>query len=824
VTKILDDSRPRVASRPRVRAAVLAAAVGGSLLPLTAAAAATTAPSRPIAATPTIATTAHGTGLTPSTLRVTAANGLARARQIGAVRAAAASLPASVDLTPYAISPGDQRAVSSCVGWATGYTLLGWYANYQKHAGAPFAPMYVYSQINGGRDAGATIPSAWNILESQGVAEQAAYSQGNYNWADRPTTAETTNAAQHKTRSHAYLFSGDNQGGNAQIAIETALASNNPVVIGIPVHSGFGSLSPSNQVWRLSNTTGQNLLGYHALVAVGYDSTGIRIENSWGTGWGAAGFATLAWDFVNRYIFEASVGTGFVITNQNVAPKVTAVSRTAVSSRGGDTLTVTATGLSTVDTTATGAVRLVNVADPSVSVPLTVTGSTASTLTVTAGAAPTGTDGKPVTGAYRVVLTGSGGTSAVSDATAGVAVLTPYDVSVEQSASALTTGGSKITLTGAGFGSTATAFSGNGITATVNGKSAQVSWLSDTKVQVAVPADASSPVASIVLLRQGVPSVAVTVPYLPPAPVVSSVSPATVATTGGTVTVTATQLSTVSTGTTTVRLVNVANPAITGVGTIASRTGSALTVSLPAAPVDGNGAPVGGAYRVVVVGAGGSSTATGTADQVTYLTPYTISVAPGSVASAAGGTLLPVTGSGFGATSAAFTANKVTVTVGGRAATVTWVNDTRVTVTVPAGTPGAPVSVVLLRNGLASQPDTNAKYVAVITGSSQQAGPTAGGWTTSLTGVGFKAGSWSLVDNAGNTVATLPSVSTRDALNPAASGVFVQSTSAAVVKLPAAPAGQPGSYTLTFTPDRSAYPAASAAYTSKAVIIYSDLG
>ncbi|MEN3360363.1 MAG: hypothetical protein V7637_4345, partial [Mycobacteriales bacterium] len=709
-----------------------------------------------------------------------------------------------------------QGQVSSCVGWSTGYTLLGWYANYQKHAGAPFAPMYVYSQINGGRDAGASIPSAWNILESQGVAQQSVYSQGNYNWSTRPTTAETTNAAQHKSLSHTYLFTGDNQGTAAQTALETALASSAPVVIGIPVHSGFGALSPTNQVWRLANTTGKSLLGYHALVAVGYDSTGLRIENSWGTGWGAAGFATLGWDFVNRYMIEASVGTGFTQANQPVAPAVTTLSKTTLSSKGGETLTITGSGLSTVDTGTAGTVRLVNVANSAVTAPLTVTGYTATTLTVTTTAA--------AAGRYRVMLTGSGGTSAATDA-ATVTVVTPYDVTVDGSATALSTGGGKVTLIGSGFGATQPAFTANTVTATVNAKAATVAWVSDTRVQVTIPAGTAGTVAGVALLRAGVAGTAVAVTYVPPAPVVTAISPAAVGTAGGTVTVAVTGAGTIALGTTTVQLVNVATPGVTVTGQITARKDNGLTVTLPAAPTDGGGTPVTGAYRLVVTGTGGSSTATGTANQLSYVAVYPVSVASGALVSAAGGTALVVTGSGFGTTSGAFVANKITATVDGKPATVTWVSDTRATVTTPTGVPGAAVTVVLLRNGVAGPANSTARYAAVITGSSQQNGPSGGGWLTTLTGVGFaKSTAWTLADSSGTAAASLPVVANRDALNAVSAGVVLVSPTQVLVKLPVSPSGQPGAYSLTFTPDRGTYSAAAAALTSKAVVIYTDLG
>lgn len=39
-------------------------------------------------------------------------------------------------------------------------------------------------------------------------------------------------------------------------------------------------------------------VGGHAMLAIGYDATGVRVVNSWGTGFGEDGFCTLSWDYM----------------------------------------------------------------------------------------------------------------------------------------------------------------------------------------------------------------------------------------------------------------------------------------------------------------------------------------------------------------------------------------------------------------------------------------------------------------------------------------------------------------------------------------------
>ncbi len=59
----------------------------------------------------------------------------------------AAPVPPAVDLSRFDPKVADQGSVNSCAAWAIGYGMLGWFANRQGHAGAPFAPMYAYSQL-----------------------------------------------------------------------------------------------------------------------------------------------------------------------------------------------------------------------------------------------------------------------------------------------------------------------------------------------------------------------------------------------------------------------------------------------------------------------------------------------------------------------------------------------------------------------------------------------------------------------------------------------------------------------------------------------------
>jgi hypothetical protein len=410
-----------------------------------------------------------------------------------------------------------------------------------------------------------------------------------------------------------------------------------------------------------------------------------------------------------------------------------------------------------------------------------------------------------------VVLTGSGGTSVPNGSLDVVTALSPYSIVLPVGQVGRSDASTWVTVIGSGFGTTLTQFSANRITATVNGKAASVARVDDTHLKVLVPPAPAGTSAPIVVLRNGVAGVPASINFLHPLPVVTALSPArTAAGGGGSITATVKNVSTTANATT-VTLVSTADPSVTLTAPITAHTATGVTFTAPAAQGD---------YHVEITGDGGASLAT-TTDVLGFRTPITASTSA-TVVSAAGGTAVKLTGSGFGATSATFLANKITATVGGKAAALRWVNDGTLYVTAPAGTPGASAPIVLLHDTVPGTPITGLSYVALITGSSVPTGPTAG-WTTTVSGVGLlHSGSWELQDSTGQTVASLPTVTTTADLTAATNGgVLLSSATTAVIHLPAESAGF---YRLVFTPDPGTYPGASLAFTGKSVVIYSDLG
>ena len=283
----------------------------------------------------------HGMGALAPTVRVNATAPHGKTGVSGA-------LPDSVDLTAYASPVGDQGQVGSCVAWAIGYDMMGWYANTQRRTGTPYAPMYLYSQIVVGNDGGSYPSAAYNVLTTQGIAPQSVYFQGNYNWKTKPTAAERSEAEGYKATGGWRLFAGAYQGEAGKTAIKAALATGHPVALSIYVYNSFFYLNSSHSVMKYSMATGK-LAGSHEILALGYNATGVVIQNSWGTAWGNKGYATLAWDFVGALVSEATYNNGFAALP---APAVTTVTPAVLPTTGGR-VTITGNGFATRDLSAT---------------------------------------------------------------------------------------------------------------------------------------------------------------------------------------------------------------------------------------------------------------------------------------------------------------------------------------------------------------------------------------------------------------------------------------------------------------------------------------
>jgi C1A family cysteine protease len=237
-------------------------------------------------------------------------------------------LSASVDLSAQLPPVGNQGAQGSCVAWATSYYYKSW-SEKQEHTTwnlsntyYQYSPSFMYNQINGGHDNGATFENAFALLQSKGDVDIAEMPYNQNNYTLKPTTAQLEAAKPYQIPSDWDYFwfhqvNGPYSSPNDISRVKTILSSGEVLVMGIPVYKDFpdyGS-NPSKTYYDYNGTSG--LAGGHGVCICGYDDNintsgsdadhkgGFKMVNSWGSSWNGSGYVYLSYDFVKRYAWEA---------------------------------------------------------------------------------------------------------------------------------------------------------------------------------------------------------------------------------------------------------------------------------------------------------------------------------------------------------------------------------------------------------------------------------------------------------------------------------------------------------------------------------------
>ncbi len=413
---------------------------------------------------------------------------------------------------------------------------------------------------------------------------------------------------------------------------------------------------------------------------------------------------------------SGSLGGGY--TFQGPTPSLSGVVPASGPAAGGAALTLAGANFAAGATVTLGGA-------PATSV--TIAGSTTITCTSPAGAA----------GPAAVVVTNPDGQSATLAGAYNFLGATPSLSSVSP-ASGPAAGGTAVTLTGTNFtGSVGVTLGGMAATS--------VAVVSGTSVTCVTPAGPVGPVAVVVTNADGqTATLAAGFTYQGPVPSLSSVSPGTGSTGGGTrVTLTGTGFAPGATAA-------IGGVAATGVTVVNSTTITAWT-------------PAGAAGTVSADITNPDAQTANLASAYTYAAgPSVASVSP-ATGTSSGGTFVTVTGTGF--------AVGATVDFSGAAAgTVTVVSATQITCTTPAGAVG-PASVTVTNPGpmAATAPGafTYLGAAPAVSGVSPGSGPLAGGTAITVTGTDFAAGATVTVGGAPATSVAFASTTQLTATTPA---------------------------------------------------------
>jgi C1A family cysteine protease len=208
-----------------------------------------------------------------------------------------AALPPSTDLRAACPTVYDQGQLGSCTANAIG-GAIEFDRLLQKLPDFVPSRLFIYYNervIEGtvNSDSGAQIRDGIKTVASQGVCPEPEWPYDITKFAQKPSAKAYTDAVTDRAISYQSLVQDLNQ-------MKGCLASGYPFVFGFTVYESFETAAVARSGHAPMPGSGERVIGGHAVMAVGYDdaSQSFLVRNSWGTGWGLAGYFTLPYSYL----------------------------------------------------------------------------------------------------------------------------------------------------------------------------------------------------------------------------------------------------------------------------------------------------------------------------------------------------------------------------------------------------------------------------------------------------------------------------------------------------------------------------------------------
>jgi C1A family cysteine protease len=203
-----------------------------------------------------------------------------------------------VDLRPSMPPIYDQGQVGSCTGNATG----GAFEFELKRQNLPdFTPSRLEIYYNGRvyekttrHDSGAMIRDVVKGVANYGVCPETVWPYIESKVTRKPSTTCYKDAKTHLALQYQRIISTND--------MKSCLDQGMPFIFGISVYDSFESDAVAKTGVVPMPKSNEQLLGGHALLAVGYDDSKqvFIFRNSWGTGWGMSGYGTIPYQYLSN--------------------------------------------------------------------------------------------------------------------------------------------------------------------------------------------------------------------------------------------------------------------------------------------------------------------------------------------------------------------------------------------------------------------------------------------------------------------------------------------------------------------------------------------
>jgi C1A family cysteine protease len=208
-----------------------------------------------------------------------------------------ATVPLTFDMRSFCPPVYDQGQAGSCTGNATAGAIE---IDFIQHAQKNWIPSRLMAYYDGRAlegttksDSGAQIRDVVKCINKQGICPESLWPYNTAKVTTKPSAKCYTDALKNKSVKYESVA-------QSASALEQVLYSLRPVIFGFTVYESFESAVVAASGIVPMPAKSEAVLGGHAVLLVGYDRTKqmFLVRNSWGTGWGLAGYFWMPYAYV----------------------------------------------------------------------------------------------------------------------------------------------------------------------------------------------------------------------------------------------------------------------------------------------------------------------------------------------------------------------------------------------------------------------------------------------------------------------------------------------------------------------------------------------
>lgn len=222
-------------------------------------------------------------------------------------QALTSALPSEVDLRSECSPIADQGRLGSCTAFAIVKGLREFYLEKEGQY-QPLSPSFLWWEERSeegatNQDTGATVAMGMSVLAQDGVCPETDdpyYTDAQQQLPETELDQVISTPPSQQAVADAQQFTlGPAKPVRTLSEVQHELAAGYPVVMGIQVYSSFKQATVGGMV-PMPDTSTEQLLGGHAVMAVGYDQSRqvLIMRNSWGPTWGDHGYFYLPYDYM----------------------------------------------------------------------------------------------------------------------------------------------------------------------------------------------------------------------------------------------------------------------------------------------------------------------------------------------------------------------------------------------------------------------------------------------------------------------------------------------------------------------------------------------